>query len=235
MSKQHWPFFYPDTHTLKPRIAISACLAGQQVRYDGASKSLPEMDLFEQQFQLVAICPEVGAGLGVPRPPVQLVQTALGLRALGRDDASLDVSDHLIAYRQSSCSDLSAQPISGYIFKSRSPSCGLHSTPVFDDKGQLLHLSSGLQADYFQRQMPWLVFREETQLLETSACQHFLWLCKVNSECQQAIERDELPGLQLHYANALPSIAANIDITVDANTYRCRLLEQLDMYYAASS
>jgi uncharacterized protein YbbK (DUF523 family) len=193
------------------------------------------MDFFEQQFQLVAICPEVGAGLGVPRPPVQLVQTALGLRALGRDEASLDVSGHLIAYRQSSCSDLSAQLISGYIFKSRSPSCGLHSTPVFDDKGQLLHLSSGLQADYFQRQMPWLVFREETQLLETNACQHFLWLCKVNSECQQAIERDELPGFQLHYANALPSIAANIDITVDANTYRCRLLKQLDMYYAPTS
>ena len=102
MTVHELPFFYPETNTLKPCIAISACLAGEAVRYDGASKPLPDTDFFERHFQLISVCPEVGAGLSVPRPPVQLVQTQQGVRALGRDDPSIDVSNTLLADREHS-------------------------------------------------------------------------------------------------------------------------------------
>jgi uncharacterized protein YbbK (DUF523 family) len=219
------PFFYPETDMLKPCIAISACLAGEAVRYDGASKSLPDTDFFELHFQLLAVCPEVGAGLSVPRPPVQLVQTQQGVRALGRDDPSIDVSDTLIAYREHSLENLNSQAICGYIFKSRSPSCGLASTPVFNEQGAQVGLDSGLQASYFQQHMPWLVFREETQLNDVDARQHFLRLCKISSECQQAIERDELALFQRHYQKALPD---NTPIAVTAREYRYQLIKTLE-------
>jgi uncharacterized protein YbbK (DUF523 family) len=218
-------FFYPQTNTLRPRIAISACLAGETVRYDGASKPLNEGDFFEKHFQLVSVCPEVGAGLAVPRPPVQLVQTRQGVRALGRDDPSLDVSDALLAYRESSLGSLSEKAICGYIFKSRSPSCGLSSTPVFNKQGAEIALGSGIQASYFKQQMPWLVFREETQLNDIDARLHFLWLCKISSECQQAIERGELALFQRHYQKALPD---NTPIAVTAREYRYQLIKALE-------
>lgn len=216
------PFFYPETDSLKPCIAISACLAGEAVRYDGASKPLPDTDFFELHFQLLAVCPEVGAGLSIPRPPIQLVQTRQGVRALGRDDPSIDVSETLLAYREHSLEQLNAQAICGYIFKSRSPSCGIKSTPLFSEQGAQVGLGSGLQASYFQQQMPWLVFREETQLTDTDSRLHFLWLCKISSECQQAIERDELALFQRHYPTALP------DNTPSPREYRYQLIKALE-------
>jgi uncharacterized protein YbbK (DUF523 family) len=221
------PFCYPETDTLKPRIAISACLAGEVVRYDGASKPLVDSDFFEQHFQLIPICPEVGAGLQVPRPPVQLVQTRQGVRAKGRDDPSIDVTDVLLAYREISLKKLSKEAICGYIFKSRSPSCGLTSTPIFNEDGVQTGLGSGIQASYFQQQMPWLVLREETQLDDIDVRLHFLWLCKISSECQQAIERKQLPSFHRHYQTALPGKPS---ISMTSKEYRAQLIEALDSH-----
>jgi uncharacterized protein YbbK (DUF523 family) len=225
MTFHELPFFYPETDTLKPCIAISACLAGEAVRYDGASKPLPDTDFFEEKFQLISVCPEVGAGLPVPRPPVQLVQTQQGVRALGRDDPSIDVSDALLAYRESSLKRLSKEAICGYIFKSRSPSCGLTSTPVFNEDGVQTGLGSGIQASYFEQQMPWLVFREETQLDDIDSRRHFLWLCKISSECQQAIERNQLPSFHRHYQTVL---SGKFPATINDKEYRCQFINALE-------
>ena len=57
----------------KPVIAISSCLLGMQVRYDGAIKTMPDIvQHMQQHFELLAVCPEVEIGLGVPRPALQL-------------------------------------------------------------------------------------------------------------------------------------------------------------------
>ena len=51
----------------KPRIAISACLTGHSVRYNGGHKAsdLCRMQL-EEHFDWLPVCPEVAIGLGVP-------------------------------------------------------------------------------------------------------------------------------------------------------------------------
>ena len=63
-----------STDTL-PRILISACLLGQPVRYDGASKPCQADTLarWRAEDRLVVVCPEMAGGLGVPRPPAELV------------------------------------------------------------------------------------------------------------------------------------------------------------------
>ncbi|MDA3870317.1 MAG: DUF523 domain-containing protein, partial [Gammaproteobacteria bacterium] len=59
--------------TSNPKIGISRCLLGDPVRYDGQSKPrTTAIDQLADHFQLIAICPEVEAGLPIPRPPVQL-------------------------------------------------------------------------------------------------------------------------------------------------------------------
>ena len=69
------------------------------VRYDGDHRAAPDLiSALAAEFALEPICPEVGAGLGVPRPPVNLVRTGRGERALGVDNPELDVTTQLLAW-----------------------------------------------------------------------------------------------------------------------------------------
>ena len=65
-------------HASKPiRIGISACLLGQEVRFDGGHKRDPFLtDTLGAQVEWVAVCPEVEMGLGTPRETLRLVRSA---------------------------------------------------------------------------------------------------------------------------------------------------------------
>ncbi len=57
----------------KPTLGISACLPGQPVRFDGGHKKARYItQKLSEYFELMPVCPEVEAGLGVPRPTIQL-------------------------------------------------------------------------------------------------------------------------------------------------------------------
>ena len=122
------PDFPPRPEPPVP-VAVSACLMGQAVRYDGsdAASALPQRQLAEV-FDYVAVCPEVGIGMGVPRPPIRLVGDGGEVRAVGVDDPELDVTDALSAFGGVQAAALA--DVCGYIFMARSPSCGLDSVKV---------------------------------------------------------------------------------------------------------
>ena len=57
----------------KPKIAISACLLGENVRFNGGHKqSLLCCQTLADYFDFVPLCPEVAIGLGIPREPIRL-------------------------------------------------------------------------------------------------------------------------------------------------------------------
>ena len=80
-------------------VGISACLTGQKVRYNGGHKqSRYCLDVLQDCFEFKTFCPEVAAGLGIPREPIRLVGLPDELpRALGTNDPSLDATDDLLA------------------------------------------------------------------------------------------------------------------------------------------
>ncbi len=53
-------------------VLVSACLVGQACRYDGASCESNAVGRALAGKEVVPICPEAGAGLGIPRPAVEL-------------------------------------------------------------------------------------------------------------------------------------------------------------------
>lgn len=57
------------------KILVSACLMGFKVRYNGSEKSRMNEQLarWEQEQRLVIHCPELAAGLPVPRPPAEII------------------------------------------------------------------------------------------------------------------------------------------------------------------
>ena len=110
-------------------VAISECLIGTAVRYDGtgARSSFPH-EACNGLLAFVPICPEVGIGMEVPRPPVQLVGDPRKPRVLAVHDRSVDVTEALQQYARARSGQLDG--VSGYVFMERSPSCGLYSVPV---------------------------------------------------------------------------------------------------------
>jgi len=157
----------------RPRIAVSSCLLGNPVRYDGTDKFNDLIcNQFAKQFKLVAICPEVDAGLGLPRPPVRLTGNPRQPLALGVEDATLDVTATLTRFAHSWLAQ--AKTISGLILKSGSPSCGLWDTPIFDPDGKIQSRGPGLFSRIVIQHYPQLPVDDETRLAEPRHCATFI-------------------------------------------------------------
>jgi uncharacterized protein YbbK (DUF523 family)/uncharacterized protein YbgA (DUF1722 family) len=143
------------------RLAVSACLVGQQVRYDGTDKQHRFVtEQLGRQVELIPVCPEVEIGMGVPRPPIHVVERDGELHAIGVANASLDVTRKLNRFGHSMAQQLA--DIDGYIFKARSPSCGVSSTPVRHRGGW--KKGAGLFAARIMHHLPLLPVVEETAL-----------------------------------------------------------------------
>lgn len=154
------------------KIGVSACLLGEPVRYDGGHKrNQMLLHYLADRYELLPICPEVAAGLGVPRPPVQLVVRGGEVRALGVEDAQLDVTLPLMEYGQR----LAAEELRlcGFVFKSRSPSCGLGTTPIHTEHDCIDH-GSGLFARQIVQALPLLPVIDEEALGQAPLRQRFL-------------------------------------------------------------
>ncbi len=147
----------------RPRVAVSACLAGEPVRYDGTDRAHPAVrGVLARLFELVPVCPEAGAGLGVPRPPVELVGPPHAPRALGVADRSLDVTEALRAWSEATAARLE---VAGHVLKARSPSCGLARVPIRrSPRAGLRPAGTGLYAAALRRRHRWLPVVEETAL-----------------------------------------------------------------------
>lgn len=154
------------------KLAVSSCLLGHQVRFDGGHKKVPFItQLLAKEFELVPICPEVAIGLGVPRQTLCLVGNVDNPSVIGNCDASLDVSSRLRVYGQEMAQKLSE--ICGYIVKKDSPSCGMERVRVYDDKQMPQRQGRGVYIATLMEQMPWLPVEEEGRLNDPVLWENF--------------------------------------------------------------
>ena len=101
------------------RVAISACLLGAPVRYDGGSKPAAEVQRLAERVDVVRVCPETASGLPVPRPPAEQVGGHV-LLADGRD-----VTEEFALGAERCAGLVSRPPVSLAVLKAKSPSCGV--------------------------------------------------------------------------------------------------------------
>lgn len=148
----------------KPALGTSTCLLGEAVRFDAGHKHDRWITgTLSQYFDLVSTCPEVAIGLGIPRPPIQLKGAVHSIRVVGSRDPDLDVTDDLRRYGTKMAIQMDA--ISGYIFKSKSPSCGLERVRLFpEDDGAPSRDGVGQYAAAFTAAQPLLPVEEEGRL-----------------------------------------------------------------------
>ena len=155
----------------KPRIGVSACLLGEEVRYDGGHKrNAALVDLIGPQVEWVAVCPEVEVGMGTPREPLQLVSDAGRLRMVTVQTA-VDYTDRMNEWAQARVRELERAGIDGYILKSGSPSCGLE-VPVLSERSESKR--PGLFATVLSAALPLLPVIDESHIEDADARAEFL-------------------------------------------------------------
>jgi uncharacterized protein YbgA (DUF1722 family)/uncharacterized protein YbbK (DUF523 family) len=174
------------------RLGISSCLLGQKVRYDGGHRHNAYITrTLGRYFEFVPLCPEVAIGMGAPRPPIRLVKAGRAVRARGVEDPSLDVSSRLRGCADAAMSRL--RGVSGYILKSRSPSCGMQGVPLHDSRGKPVGTTSGLYAERLMELLPALPCEEDERLMDPVWRENFIERVFVYHRWQQRVAKRLTP------------------------------------------
>ena len=153
------------TDVERPRVGVSSCLLGALVRFNGGHKRSRFLaDELGPYVAWVPYCPEIEIGLGTPREPIRLAADG---RLVNRNGTA----DHTAA--------MQALPLpaamDGYVFKAKSPSCGVRGIPRYGDDGQAAGTAGpGLYAGRVMAGFPLLAVEDEGRLSDAGLREAFV-------------------------------------------------------------
>lgn len=143
------------------------------MRYDGGHKRDPFLvETLGRLVEWVPVCPEVEAGLGVPRE-------AMHLRRVGHDvrlvavKTGIDHTDALRRVADRRVAALAAQDLCGFVLKKNSPSCGLERVKIYGRSGPVAS-GAGLFAAALRQAFPHLPVEEEGRLRDPCLRENFI-------------------------------------------------------------
>ena len=158
-------------NTQQIQVGISACLLGQQVRFDGGHKrsEFVEKEL-SRYFSFIPVCPELAIGLGVPRKAIRLVKRD-ELIHVEASDGSFDVTDKLTSFAQKKTAEFGY--LAGYILCAKSPSCGMERVKIYTPQGAMKE-GTGVYARILMEQNPLLPVEEDGRLCDPVLRENFV-------------------------------------------------------------
>ncbi len=173
-------------------IGISACLLGEEVRFNGGHKrSRICLNALAQVFEYRSYCPEVAIGMGVPRETIRLEGELEAPRVVGSKTPGLDVTDELYEYGRRVAAE--SEDLSGYILMKDSPSCGLYSTKVYRNGHPLPGKHQGMFVRGFRAENPLLPMEEEGRLNDPVLKENFVALVHVYDDWRRHFKPDPSP------------------------------------------
>ncbi|MBL4659242.1 MAG: DUF523 domain-containing protein [Alcanivoracaceae bacterium] len=144
------------------KLAVSACLLGKNVRYDGGHKFVNLTEYFNPDtYQLIGICPEVEMGMPIPRDPIQIINDDNHISLTQVKNNKVDYSEQMKRWFHENNHDFNQY--AGYILKSKSPSCGNQTTPHFL-ASQELFLADGFFVCLLKIHYPYVAIIDENSL-----------------------------------------------------------------------
>jgi len=144
-------------------IAVSACLLGEKVRFDkGHKRDSFIMDELSRYANFISFCPE-DLAFGSPRPSLRLVSKAENV-IVESNKSGDDLTNELLKASQSNLDMINEHKLSGIIFKSKSPSCGLESAKLYLENGFAEGKTDGLFVTLCKEKFPLLPMEEEGRL-----------------------------------------------------------------------
>jgi|SRR5687768_5955703 uncharacterized protein YbgA (DUF1722 family)/uncharacterized protein YbbK (DUF523 family) len=156
------------------RIGISACLLGEEVRFDGGHKRDQFLTtVLGPHVEFVPVCPEVEMGLGTPRETLRLVRHGDGLRMI-TTRTGIDHTDAMNRWAAKRLGALQREDLSGYVLKKDSPSCGMERVKTYGDDGPAVRNGRGVFAAALLERMPLLPVEEEGRLSDPTLRENFI-------------------------------------------------------------
>jgi uncharacterized protein YbgA (DUF1722 family)/uncharacterized protein YbbK (DUF523 family) len=156
------------------RLGVSSCLLGEKVRFDGSHK----LDRFLTEtlgryIEYVPVCPEVEVGLPTPREALRLVGTGEDPRLVFSKSGE-DITERMTTWAKQRVVALEDEDLSGFIFKSKSPSSGMERVRLYDRNGVPNKTGVGLFARVFMEHFPLLPVEEEGRLHDPRLRENFI-------------------------------------------------------------
>ncbi len=183
----------------KIKVAISACLLGQPVRFNGGHKHAPFCtQVLSQWFEFVPICPEVEIGLGVPREPIRLVMEDNSVHAKNVTDQSYDYTEQLTSLATQRIPELA--DVCGYIFMQKSPSCGLFRVKAYLPTGMPHNEPQvGIYAKAIDEALPLLPKEEAGRLNDMHLRENFIIRVFATDAWRRQVVGDDKPGALVNF------------------------------------
>lgn len=155
------------------KLAVSSCLLGEKIRFDGGHKHdhfiTDELGKFAE---FVPFCPEHIA-FGTPRPSVRLLNESGDIRVRSNKTME-DLTESLRTSSAQELLNLEEYPLCGIIFKSKSPSCALKSAKLYLENGMVEGKADGVFAAMCRERYPLLPMEEEGRLQDAWLRENFV-------------------------------------------------------------
>lgn len=175
----------------RPRLLLSRCLELEACRYNAGVIRSGVVRLLEPHVELVAVCPEVEIGLGVPRPPIRLVAgdgtaAAADLR-LVQPSTGAELTERMSGWANAFVD--AAPALDGAILKSRSPSCGIRDAKVHagPEETSAIGVTAGAFARVVLARFPWIAAEDEASLTDPGTLHHFLTRVWASANLRDAV------------------------------------------------
>jgi len=173
----------------KITIGISSCLLGEKVRYDGGHKHDRYItDTLGQFFDYVPVCPEVEYGLPVPREAMHLAGDVDNPR-LVTVRTGVDHTEGMKKWAENKLEELASRELSGYIFKSKSPSSGMRGVKVYAGSAPPVHRGVGIFAAAFMKRFPLIPVEDEGRLHDPGLRENFIERVFVFARWREFVEK----------------------------------------------
>jgi uncharacterized protein YbbK (DUF523 family) len=131
----------------KKKVVISACLLGECCRYDGLTKEDSGIIAAYADYEIIPFCPEAPI-FGTPRERINVIEVD-GENKIITDETNRDVTklleDEINFFINSN------PKVDEIVLKSKSPSCGLGTTPILNQGKEVLFYGDGIAAKIFKK------------------------------------------------------------------------------------
>ncbi len=187
-------------------IGVSSCLLGAEVRHDGGHKRDPIItDVLGPYFKYIPVCPEFEAGMGVPREAVRLVGNVMRPR-MRSVKSLIDYTRQMERFSKTRVKALTKLNLSGFLLKSKSPSCGVQRVKLYNPDGEIAgKKAQGIFARHVQEGMEHLPVEEERRLGDPSIRENFIARVFCYNRWRQLVGERLTPGrlVDFHTAHEL--------------------------------
>ena len=144
----------------RKKVIISACLLGENCRYDGKTKEVSEILQKYKDCEIIPFCPEAPV-FGTPRERISVLHVE-GINKIFTDSICRDVTQELKQEIQHFIkNNLHVDEI---VLKSKSPSCGFKTTPILNEKREIIKYGNGIAADMFLKHYKNIEIQDELSI-----------------------------------------------------------------------